>query len=84
MDTLVDYTPNPNTIDSKSKPRSSSSSSECNRSDYALLSTTRQPYWKDPRVMVVTETYTVNSPGGGWVVDKKKYLEYADGRTERQ
>lgn len=34
--------------------------------------------------MVVTETYTVNSPGGGWVVDKKKYLEYADGKTERQ
>ncbi|KAH7400929.1 hypothetical protein DE146DRAFT_654406 [Phaeosphaeria sp. MPI-PUGE-AT-0046c] len=55
-----------------------------NQSDHSLFSTTRQPYWKDPGIMVVTETHTISSPGGGWVVDKKKYLENAHGRTERQ
>lgn len=53
-----------------------------NQSNQSPFSTTRQPYWKDPRVMVVTETHTITKPGGGWVVDKKKYLEYADGRVE--
>jgi len=34
--------------------------------------------------MVVTETHVISKLNGGWVVDKTKYLEYADGRIERQ
>jgi hypothetical protein len=45
---------------------------------------TRQPYWRDPRIQVVTETRVVVNMQGGWVVDKKKYLEYPEGWTENR
>lgn len=50
--------------------------------DLPEFPTERQPYWKDHEVNVVTETYAVVNKHGGWVVKKKKYLEYPDGRTE--
>lgn len=41
--------------------------------------TRRQPYWRDPRVQVVTETRLVINAEGRRVIEKKKYLEYPEG-----
>jgi hypothetical protein len=40
--------------------------------------TVKQPYWRDPRAQVVTETRVVCKPQGGWVVEKKKYLVFPE------
>jgi hypothetical protein len=42
---------------------------------------TRIPYWEDTRIMVVTKTEAVGNLQGGWIVNKKKYLEYPKGWT---
>jgi hypothetical protein len=58
---------------------SSSLSSLDPRTTIGSFPTTRQPYWRDPRIQVVTETRLVVNAQGGRVIEKKKYLEYPEG-----
>jgi hypothetical protein len=62
---------------SQASPKASSSLNH--RSTATEYPITRIPYWEDTRIMVVTETEAVENLRGGWIVNKKKYLEYPKG-----